>query len=219
MTTERPGSPDLKSLVLVPAVITLAVTLLRLVGELLQWSPTFFSRSAGGGFALVGIVWLVPLFAIYFARRIAQAGSTPGGGRTIGYSVLGIAIVVGSGYLASVLKMSPNGVFVVILVGCVVAAWLAHRSWPALGRTLLAYGLAARVPVVLVMLVAIYANWGTHYDVPPPNFPPSDPLPKWFFIGFLPQIFLWVPFTMVVGALFGGLTVLAVGRGQQPARA
>jgi hypothetical protein len=27
----------------------------------------------------------------------------------------------------------------------------------------------------------------------------------------MPQIFLWIPFTICVGALFGGLALLAVG--------
>jgi CHASE2 domain-containing sensor protein len=36
-----------RQLILVPAVITLAVTLLRLVGELQNWSPTLFSREPG----------------------------------------------------------------------------------------------------------------------------------------------------------------------------
>ena len=40
----RPGQ-----LILVPAVITLAVTLLRLVGELQDWSPALFSKAPGGG--------------------------------------------------------------------------------------------------------------------------------------------------------------------------
>jgi hypothetical protein len=62
------------------------------------------------------------------------------------------------------------------------------------------------------MLVAILANWGTHYDVAPPNFPEMSPLVKWFMIGFLPQIFMWIPFTICAGALFGGLALLAVGR-------
>ena len=50
-------------LILVPAVITLAVTLLRLVGELQGWSPTLFNRGDRPfSRALVGIVWLVPVF-------------------------------------------------------------------------------------------------------------------------------------------------------------
>ena len=92
-------------LILVPAVITLAVTLLRLVGELQRWSPALFNRgeeqwstsapstARSTAAALVGIVWLVPLF--------------------VAFVIVGLAI----GILA----------------------------WPALGRTLLAYGLAARI--------------------------------------------------------------------------
>jgi hypothetical protein len=89
-----------------------------------------------------------------------------------------------------------------------VAAWIAYRAWPRLGQVLLVYGLAARVPVIIVMLFAIYANWGTHYDVAPPNFPEMAPFSKWLQIGLLPQLFLWVPFTMFIGALCGGLALL-----------
>ena len=46
---------NVRQLILVPAVITLGVTLLRLVGELAGWSPALFNREAGGGGALVGI--------------------------------------------------------------------------------------------------------------------------------------------------------------------
>jgi hypothetical protein len=172
MTAERSGSLPLQSLLVVPAVLTLAITLLRLAGELLGWSPLLFSRAPGGAGALVGIVWLVPIFGIYFARVLARRGTAPGAGRVIGHSLLAFALVVASGFMAAaVLKLSQTGQFLVIFLACVVAAWVAYRGWPALGRTLLAYGLLARVPVAIVMLVAIFANWGTHYDVPPPDFP------------------------------------------------
>jgi hypothetical protein len=38
------------------------------------------------------------------------------------------------------------------------------------------------------------------------------PLSKWFMIGFLPQMFMWIPFTIYLGTLFGGLALLAAGR-------
>ena len=38
-----------RRLILVPAIITLVVTLLRLTGELRGWSPRLFSPEAGGG--------------------------------------------------------------------------------------------------------------------------------------------------------------------------
>jgi hypothetical protein len=178
----------MKKLILIPALITLAVTILRLVGELQGWSPTFFSRQAGGAGAIVGIVWLVPIFGAYFALA---------------------ALIIGVTVKTIANQRAQFGVF---LLAAIVAALVAYRGWPALGQVLLAYGLAARVPVAVVMLIAIYANWGTHYDVAPPNFPEMAPLAKWFMIGLLPQIFLWIPFTICVGALFGGLALLAVGR-------
>jgi len=216
MTTE-PQKPSLTSLILVPAVITLAITLLRLFGELQQWSPRLFSRQAGGAGAVVGIVWLVPIFGVYFAWKLAKAGFAPGAGRVIGHGALAfglmvLTIVVGHNTIAS-----QNAQFGVYLVASLVAAWIAYRGWPALGRTLLLYGLAARIPVALVMLVAIFANWGTHYDVAPPNFPEMAPLPKWFMIGFLPQMFMWIPFTIYLGTLFGGLALLAAVRRGEPA--
>ena len=79
------GSVALKPLILVPAVITLAITLLRLTGEVLEWSPQFFNREAGGAMAIVGIVWLVPVFGFYFAVKRVQMGHGPSGvGRVFG---------------------------------------------------------------------------------------------------------------------------------------
>ena len=80
-------------LVLVPALITLAVTGLRLVGELLRWDPRFFSREAGGAGAIVGIVWLVPVFGVYFARKLVSAGEGPSGaGKALGFAFLGVVV-------------------------------------------------------------------------------------------------------------------------------
>src|SRR6187397_2224375 len=82
-----------RKLVFWPAVITLAVTLLRLAGELMNWSPALFSREPGGGGALVGISWLPPLFGILFAIQLVRMGLGPvSGGRAIGRAVLGIAV-------------------------------------------------------------------------------------------------------------------------------
>jgi len=199
-------------LILFPALITLAVTILRLVGELQHWSPRLFSREAGGAGALVGIVWLVPVFGVYFAWKLAKAGPAAGAGRVIGYSALAFGLAALAIFVTIKTIANQRAQFGVFLIAAVVASVIAYRGWPALGRVLLAYGLAARVPVAVVMLIAIYANWGTHYDVAPPNFPEMSPLAKWFTIGFLPQIFMWIPFTICVGALFGGLTLLAVRR-------
>ena len=217
MTTAPAQSVPLKSLILWPALITLAVTLLRLVGELQMWSPRLFSREAGGAGALVGIVWLVPIFGVYFAWKLAKAGLAPGAGRVIGFSVLALGLAALTIFVTTKTIANQRGQFGVFLVASLVAAWIAYRGWPALGRTLLAYGLAARIPVALVMLVAIFANWGTHYDVVPPNFPEMAPLAKWLMIGLVPQLFMWIPFTIYAGMLCGGLALLAVGRRREAA--
>lgn len=52
-------------LVLVPEVISLLVTLLRLVGELRHWSERWFSSDTGGivpsgSSRLIGITWFAP---------------------------------------------------------------------------------------------------------------------------------------------------------------
>ena len=207
-------------LILVPAVITLVVTLLRLVGELQNWSSSLFNREAGGGGAVVGIVWLVPIFGIYFALRLVREGTGPGKLlRAFGLVIVAMVVLPASGAAAGAAGLDPFGIptLVIVAVASVVAIVVAFVAWPELGRVLIAYGLAARIPVAIVMLIAIFANWGTHYDVPPtPDFPEMAPLVKWFWIGFLPQMTVWIAFTVVVGMLFGLIAVAIVHRGRAP---
>lgn len=205
-------------LILVPALITLGVTLLRLIGELQEWSPALFSREAGGGGALVGIVWLIPIFAIYFALKLVRSGDGPGRiGRALALALVSLLLVPVFGITAGALKVDPNSptMLAIVTVAAIIAGFVAFMAWPGLGRVLMAYGLAARIPVAVVMLIAIFGDWGTHYDVPPsPDFPQMAPLAKWFLIGFVPQIFFWVAFTMVVGLLFGLVAAAIAGRGR-----
>jgi len=203
-------------LILVPAVITFAITLLRLVGELQGWSPGLFSREAGGGGALVGISWLVPIFGAWFGWKLAKAGSTPGRiGPALLIAILAFAIMpaIGFGTIKGA-NLNPQsfvafGLFVVLAFAGLA---LGFRAWPALGKVLLQYALAARVPVILVMLVAMLGNWGTHYDVAPPDFPAMSALAKWFVIGVVPQLSIWIWFTVVVGMIFGILAAAVAGR-------
>ena len=212
---------QMRKLILVPAVITLAVTLLRLVGELQGWSPRFFSPAAGGGGAIVGIAWLVPIFGAYFGWKLARAGSGPGSmGRALGLALLALALVPALGFAMEKAGMNQQNLTTlsVFVVASIVALVIGFKAWPALGRTLFGYGLAARVPVVIVMLVAMLANWGTHYDVAPsPDFPAMGTLAKWFWIGLLPQLTIWMAFTVVIGALFG-IGAAAIAR-RRPAAA
>ena len=207
------GSVALKPLILVPAVITFAITLLRLVGELLEWSPRFFSREPGGAAALVGIVWLVPIFGAYFAAKLIKMGHDPSGaGPVFGWAFLGLLAFIGAGFLGRALGLGGRRFILLFAVASILAIVLAYRGWPALGRVLIAYGLAARVPVAALMLVAILANWGTHYEKGPPSFPKLGAVMTWFWIGLVPQLTLWIGFTVVVGALCGGVAALVTRR-------
>ena len=202
-------------LVKVPALITLGVTVLRLAGELMGWTTAMFSREAGGGMSLIGIVWLIPIFGVYFAWKLAKAGkASVGAGRTIVYALMGLAIViVTSGILMLVAKETDVWVLFVIAAASLLAAYVVAKGWSELASTLLAYGLAARIPVSVVMFFAIRGNWGTHYDVvPSPDFPAMNWFAKWVVIGLVPQMTIWVAFTMIMGAIFGGITLAIMGR-------
>ncbi len=194
-------------LILWPAVITFAVTLLRLVGELRGWSPTFFGKEAGGGGSLVGITWLVPVFGAIFGWKLARAGVAPGPvGRALGLAFLALVLVPAAGFAAiRVGGLNPRGfgAFGLFVVLSLVALAIGLRAWPALGRVLVQYTLAARLPVLAVMLVAMLGNWGTHYDVAAPGLPQMSPLVKWLVIGVVPQLTVWIWFTVAVGAIFG----------------
>jgi hypothetical protein len=207
--------PGIKPLVWVPAIITLAVTLLRLVGELMDWSPLFFNAEAGGGGALIGIVWLVPILGIYFAVKLAGSGQAAGvgAGRVIGLSLLALVLSMGiaMGVFALLGQTSVAGLLVFAAVSLAMTL-LVRLAWPEIFSTLLNYGLSARIPVAIIMLVAILGDWQTHYDLPPPDFPAMSPLPKWIVIGLIPQLTIWVAFTIIVGGLFAGLTLLFVRR-------
>lgn len=210
-------------LVLVPAIITLAVTLLRLTGELNHWSRTFFNPEPGGGMAIVGIWLLAPIFGIYFARKLSNSGQAGSGWRTLGFAALAIAafaIIVFA--VPAVMGLDPSqptfAAFAVMIVASLIALAVAYYGSGSLGRVLLTYGLAARIPVILVMLVAILGNWGTHYDVLPPGAPEMGVWTKWFVIGVVPQLTLWIAFTVAVGALFGGVALVVAERRQAAVR-
>ena len=99
------------NLILWPAIISIVITVLRLVGELQGWSRALFNPVAGGGGALVGISWLPFLFGPYFAWNLARSGKgTSAPWKAVGLSVLGIAIAVGSFATVQGLKLGLGAV-------------------------------------------------------------------------------------------------------------
>lgn len=202
------SKPTVLRLVLVPALITLAVTLVRLAGELLQWSNKYFNRDAGGGGALVGIVWLIPLFGIYFALKLAAAGEEPERvGKAVGWALLAFALNTGLGFGSFAFFKSPVVQLGIFTVTSWLAIFVARPGWPALWKVLLAYGFAARIPVLIVMFLAIFGGWDSHYAKPRPDFPQMGPWGLFFWTALLPQFSVWIYLTVVGGLLFGALAI------------
>jgi hypothetical protein len=200
-----------------PALIALAMTLLRLVGELRGWSEAWFSRATSGLVPtgavswLVGITWLALPFGAWFAWRLARSGEArPSGGRALLLAGLGLVALYGGTRLVPLLRLGFPGFLLVIWTVGVLAAVLAWQAWPALGRVVLAYGLLSRAVVALVMLLAMQGRWGTHYDYA--DMPWVREMPFWtayLMFAFIPQLVFWVAYTVVLGML-GGAFVAAL---------
>ena len=220
---EETKSVSVTSLVTIPALITLGITVLRLVGELEHWPKPWFSTAPGGGAAIIGISWLPIIFGPYFALKLAGAGDGPSSiGKAIGLACAGLLVIVLGGVIAGVSTAMHHPEFSLIgFLVMLVAAFIPGIAWRSLGNTLLAYAFAARIPVVIVMFLAMRGNggqgWGTHYDALPPNMTFNSFASKFIFTGVFPQLGLWIGWTVVVGAIFGVIAAAIARRGKQPA--
>jgi hypothetical protein len=213
------GRVSIPRLILIPALISLAVTLLRLVGELRHWSGAWFSTEASGiqpsGTSwLVGISWLPIPFGIYFAYKLWKSGERPSSaGKSIAYA-LGAAVVVVLVLRLVIPKLPVEFPRILLFIWLPMAAGAGIQllAWPKLVKTLFAYGLAARIPVIVVMFLAMRGRWGTHYDyVGYPEVVEMGFWPGYLWLAFFPQLIFWVSFTIVLGSLAGGVTALILG--------
>lgn len=211
------GDTGTGRLILVPALITLAVTMARLAGELLGGPGSLFSREAGGQAALVGIVWLIPLFGIYFGLRLARAGSGPSSaGKAAAFALLALALNTALGFGTFAMVASPVVQLGLFAVTSWIAIAAARPGWPSLWRVLLAYAFAARVPVLIVMLLSIFGGWDTHYAKPRPDFPSMGAWGVFFWTALLPQFSVWIYLTVVGGMIFAALAAAVSGRRGPP---
>jgi len=222
MTDNSTSQISIPRLILVPSIITLAVTLLRLVGELQHWPSALFNREAGGPLSIVGIAWLPLIFGPYFALKLAGSGeSVPGAGRIIGFALLSLVIILCGGFLGSGLKAEFPGKLLIGLLLMIAGVLVPFWGWKALAKVLIAYGYAARIPVLIVMYFAFRGNWGTHYDAIPPNFPQDLPFwNKFFQLAVVPQMVIWIAFTLITGSLLGRIAIALTRRSKpvhQPA--
>ncbi len=198
---------SIPQLILVPGLVTVAVTIFRLVGELEHWSETFFNPAGGGAGSIVGITWLAPVFGIYFALKLSAASDVPRSfGRAFVLVIPAAALMLARDFLVQHLlpeTISFRGWLLFLWSLFALAGLLTLPAWPGLWKTLLAYGYAARVPVVVLMLFAFRGRWGTHYDYVPRAFHAAGLVQTWLWLGFLSQMTFWVGYTIVAGMLFG----------------
>jgi hypothetical protein len=142
---------------------------------------------------------------VYFALKLSGEGQHPAGWeKAFGLSLMGFLMLFGLGPLQAAIYQRNIyfGLIYIWIIG-VIAAAIQYRAWPALTKTLLAYGLAARIPVIVIMFLAMWGHWGTHYDAAPAGFPETAWFTEFLLLGFFPQILFWVSFTIVTGAFFG----------------
>ena len=217
-------SISITSLITVPALVTLGITALRLVGELQHWPKPWFSAQAGGGGAIIGISWLPIIFGPYFAVKLAGAADGPSSvGKSIGFALLGLVVYFLAGLWFSSTFSHPTYFTLLPILLMLVAAFIPGIGWRSLGNTLLAYAFAARIPVLVVMYLAISGNggqgWGTHYDAVAPPFAPLPLATKYLYTAVLPQMTMWIGWTVVVGSVFGTTVAAVVGKGKREAPA
>lgn len=193
-------SSSLTKAILIAAVLSLLVTVVRLVGQLQGWGGMLFRTDAGGGGSPLGITWLVIPFGFWFGRSLAKQGSRPASlGKSALMLLLGIGLVVG--VVAYGFQAVPDWQerVLVLGVGTAIAGLATLTVWPRAWLALVAYGLLARLPVVLVQYLAVQNGWDTHFAKGPPDAPPELALT----LLTVAQLSFWpLAFTPLVGGLF-----------------
>lgn len=205
------------SLVLVPALLSLVVTIVRLVGEWNGWNDALFNNAGPDPKqqqGLFGITVLIPVFGFWFGWRLRRDTGAPAhAGKAALIYLVGPALLAGGFGAALGLGWItlpsdgqpgvPTGLpWALGILGVAIAAMFA--AWPRLSATLFLYALLARLPVVAITFVAVAKGWGTHYEKLPPNFVLPPDADKALFLS-MPQLTFWPFVTVFVGGLCGCL--------------
>jgi hypothetical protein len=69
------------------------------------------------------------------------------------------------------------------------------------------------------MYFAMRGDWKTHYDAIPPNFPTDLSFwDKYIQLAVVPQMVMWIAFTIIMGSLFGGIAIALAHRNKPAAQ-
>jgi hypothetical protein len=205
-------APRTGGLLVVAAVVTALVTVVRLVGELQGWDPERFSTEVGGGLLGVDIAWLVPLFGFLFGRRLALTGGRPPFVAGFFVPMFGVAAIVAAVALVNSRCQGEDlRTWMHYLVnGAPVVGLLALFAWPRACFVNLAYAVMARAPVIIVQyLDAQNPTWQTHYGKVHPGLPPMTADERLWLLT-QTQLGLWIPFTVLLGGAFASLGAATV---------
>ena len=216
--------PSILSLVMVPAILTLVITVVRVIGELNHWDKTWFGEAkAGGDGALLGISWLMFIFGFWFGLRLQRSGAgVANPGKTLLKAVLAIAVPAATILICIKLGViwfptpetpgEPLGM--AYLMGALgLGALLAFIAWPRVALVLFVYSLLARIPVVVVTWLAVEYNWDTHHTKVPAEFTMPADTDKLSFL-MTPQLTLWPIATIVFGTGCAALAARMFSKGK-----
>ena len=195
--------------VLLAGALALALTALRLAGELDHWQPAWvFNTAPGGGGSPLGISWLVIPFGVWFGRRLARGGARPANlGRTFLLHVLGIGLFVG--LMAYVFNCVDDWRMkgMIASAGGAAIGLVACLAWPSAYFANLGAGILARIPVAAIQYFAVEGSWDVHFAKVQPEVPKEDAL----FLLTSAQAGLW-PFgySVLLGGFFATLGAATV---------
>jgi hypothetical protein len=130
--------------------------------ELQHWGFPWVVNSRGGSDnAIIGVTWLPLRFGPYFAWKLIKAGAGPSRVGIAVAAALGATVVFFAGpfLIDSTERLLASSHWSVLLI-TLAAAFIPLRGWRTLGVTLLAYAFAARIPVAVVILIAMSAHGG-----------------------------------------------------------
>jgi len=201
----------------IAAVISLAINVLRLCGELNEWNATLFNPAGGGGFSPLGITWLVPVFGFWFGRRLASDGHGPrSAGIAAASAVLGFALAGGVAYLVfgTELLAAKEDIATktaIAFPGVAVCGLVLLKAWPRAWTALALYGALARAPVLVIQHLAFARGWHTHFNNGGKNGP-ADPAVLNRVLTIAEGVFWPFGFTVLVGGLFAAIGAATVRR-------